>query len=315
VEQDRFKSQAPAPKTPTRGLGPTGTRPLAASGSLAVPEPELRERAADLLEKLEQRIEVLIQACTKAGLPMPGVVVRPCRFPLSPNAAQVVAYLGTALQANARLAQAVQVAIFRFQEVGRAIRWRELEQPGQATDLEALRRHVFYLNNLSAEFKQDRILASIFPPPQTQTATLGHLQRSKEQRQRDLGVRKDLYDKGVALVQRLAPKMVVVQLALESLEKGITTNMATLLTPQGRQAKVLALALGADPGTTAKLNKAYHQYLALKELLPRLRAGEAELEQLRALAVPLGQLPVVFAAHAILRELFAGAPARVSASA
>jgi hypothetical protein len=206
------------------------------------------------------------------------------------------------------------VAVYRFQEVGKAIGWRQAV-PARPTDLEALRRQVFYLTNLSAEFKQDRILASLFPPPQTQAASLAHLQQSTEQRQRDLGARKDLYDKAAALLQRLSPRMVIVQLALESLEKGLASNMATLLTPQGRQAKVLALALGGDPDTTARLNKAFHQYRALKELLPKLRAGEAELEQLRALAVPLGQLPVTFGTHAILRELFAAAPVRVSASA
>jgi hypothetical protein len=298
MQKDSFQSSGRAPAAPTQSLGPTGTGALA-RGTVGVPDPELRAKAAALTEKLEPRIELLIRSCQAAALPMPGVHVPAFRHKLPPNADQIMGYLAEALRADAKLAQAVQVAIYRFQQVVLAT-----ASGDQRTDLEQLRRQVFYLTNLSAEFKDDRILAMLFPAPQAREGVLKAVQPSAEDRRRTQAMREEAVRRAVALGQGLAPRMAIAALALEALDKGLTHNVTAIFSPQGRQAKMIAVALTGDEATATALRDAHAKFEALKALVPRVRAGEADLEELRPLAVPLGQLGATFEAHPLLKDLF-----------
>lgn len=294
MQKDTFKSTGSLPAIPPRP-GATGKLPSA----LGIPDPELRAKAAQLTEKLEPRIELLIRACQAAALPMPGVQVPAFRHKLPPNAPQLLAYLTERLVEDAKLAQGVQVAIYRFQQVLLATAFAD-----QQTDLEQLRRQVFYLTNLSAEFAGDRILAALFPAPAARQGVLAATQRSPEELKRAQAMREEIVRRAVALGQALAPRMAVAELALEALDKGLTHNVTAIFSPQGRQAKMIAVALTGDPANVAKLREAVGLFAKLKVLVPRIRAGEAEIEAVRPVAVPLGQLASTFAGHPLLKDLF-----------
>lgn len=301
MNKDSFNSSgrpAPGSSAPTQRLGPTGTGPLSRAAQ-AIPDPELRERATQLVERLEARVELLIRACQRASLPMPGVVTKAFKHAVPPNAAQVLEYLEGAFQADARLAQGVQVAIYRFQQVQGTV------TAGEApTDLEALRRQVFFLTNLSAEFKTDPILTTLFPPPQTREGSLKAIQRSPADQKREAAQREELVKKAIALGQSVAPRMATAKLVLTCIDEGLASNVALVLTPHGRQAKMLAVALTGDNARIAKLREAYAAFEALKAILPQVRAGEQPIEVIRPLAIPLGALATTFADHALLRDLF-----------
>ena len=297
MNKDSFQSSRTTP-SPTQRLGPGGTGALP-RGALGIPDPELRDKAQALLEKLEPRIELLIRACQAAKLPMPGVQVPTFRHALPPNADQLLAYLTVRLGEDTKLAQGVQVAVYRFQQVLLATAFGD-----QQTDLEQLRRQVFFLTNLSAEFKDDAVLAMLFPAPAARQGVLKAVQRSPEELRRAQAAREETLRKATALGQALAPRMAIAALALEALDKGLTHNVTAIFSPQGRQAKMIAVALTGDAATTEKLRAAVDQFERLKALVAELRAGGADLEALRPVALPLGQLPTTFAGHALLKDLF-----------
>ena len=299
MQKDTFhSSRTGPPASPTQRLGPSGTGALP-TGTLGIPDPELRDKARALIGKLEARLELLIRACQAAALPMPGVQVAPFRHGLPPNAEQILLYLTERLRADASLAQGVQVAIYRFQQVVLAT-----AGPDQPADLEQLRRQVFFLTNLSAEFKDDPILATLFPAPQLRQGVLKAVQRTPEEARRAQAAREETVRKALVLGQSLAPRMAVAALALEALEKGLTHNVTAIFSPQGRQAKAIAVSLTGDPANADKLRTAVAAFEALKTLVPAIRAGQAELEALRPVAIPLGRLGDTFAGHALLKDLF-----------
>lgn len=297
MQKDTFKSTGSLPALPPRQAAPGATGRLASA--LGIPDPELRAKAAQLTAKLEPRIELLIRACQAAALPMPGVQVPALKHALPPNAPQLLEYLTGRLAEDAKLAQGVQVAIYRFQQVLLATAFAD-----QQTDLEQLRRQVFYLTNLSAEFAGDRILATLFPAPAARQGVLAPTQRSPEERRRAQAMREETVRRASALGQALAPRMAIAALALEALDKGLTHNVTAIFSPQGRQAKLIAVALTGDAANEAKLREAVALFEELKALVPRIRAGEAELEAVRPVAVPLGQLGTTFAGQPALRDLF-----------
>lgn len=270
------------------------------------PDPELVQRAEEQLEKLAERVELLERACRDAGLPLPGVEARPPRFALTPTSQQVLAYMVPQLQRDERLARAVQVAVYRFQEVARAVCWR-MERTHAPVDIEVLRRHVFYLTNLSAEFRSDAVLAVIFPPPDPAQAHAAMAALQPAEARRPTTVRKEVVDKASEQVQRLEPKFWVVEKALASVEQGLGHHMQDFFSPQGRQAKVLALALMGDGPILARLRATCAQYQAMVALLPKLSSGEAGLDDMRPLVLALGRLGLTYQDHPLLAELF-GAP-------
>lgn len=298
MQRDKFQSSGRPAPSPTQRLGTVGTGGLP-RGTLGIPDPELRDKARALIEKLEPRIELLIRACQAARLPMPGVEVPTFRHPLPPNADKILEYLTARLGEDAPLAQGVQVAIYRFQQVLLATAFGD-----QQTDLEQLRRQVFFLTNLSAEFKDDAILAMLFPAPQARQGVLKAVQRSPEELKRAQAAREEVVRKATALGQGLAPRMAIAALALEVLDKGLTHNVTAIFSPQGRQAKMIAVALTGDAATAERLRAAVDQFERLKVLVADLRAGRADLEDLRPVAIPLGALGTTFAAHSLLKDLF-----------
>jgi len=298
MNKDNFQSsQGRQASPPTQRLAAAGTVPLPRA-NVATTLPELLEKAAQLVERLESRIELLTHACRTAQLPLPGVVARPARHALPANARQTVAYLLEVFARDPRLAQAVQVAVYRFQQVQGA-----LVLPEAQIDVDQLRRNVFFLTGLPQEFKRDRILGLLFPPSASRLGLVTSVSAGVEQ-QRAQERKEEAVKKAIALGQALAPRMVVVRLALETLEKGLAHNVGMVLTPEGRQAKVLAVALTGDAATAAKLRHALDAYEALKAKVVQVKAGEADLEVLRPLVLPLGSLASTFHDHALLRQLF-----------
>ncbi|MDB5098762.1 MAG: hypothetical protein JWM80_3183 [Cyanobacteria bacterium RYN_339] len=297
MNKDNFQSSAPKSSTPTQRLpaSSTGALPRASTPST---DGELFAKAVQLITRIEPRIELMIHVCKAAKLPMPGVLPKPFKHPLPPNARQTIEYLVEVFAEDPKLAQSVQVAIFRCQQVGAA-----LVQPA-GIDLDQLRRNVFFLTNLPMELKRDRILAVLFPPASTRTGVLAPPTASPEEKRKALERRDEGVKKAIALGQALAARMVVARLALETVDKGLGHNVGMVLTPEGRQAKVLAMALTGDADTVARLREAYQRYEALKAAVVKVRAGELDLEALRPIVLPLGQLATTFKDHAILRTLF-----------
>jgi hypothetical protein len=303
MNQDRFQSSTgKAAPSGTQRLAPASTAPLPRA-NVATALPELREKAAQLVERLESRMELLTHACRQARLPLPGVQDLPPRHRLPPNAAQTVAYFLEVFGKDPKLAQSVQVAIYRFQQVAAA-----LATPDKEVDVDQLRRNVFFLTGLPQEFKRDRILALLFPPTASRVGLVTSAAEQQQTRER----REEAVKKAIALGQALAPRMVVARLALETLDKGLGHNVSMVLSAEGRQAKVLALALTGDAATTARLRKALETYEELKATVVQVREGKAELEALKPLVLPLGSLAATFNDHAILRQLFRASASRAA---
>lgn len=297
MNKDSFQSSTGKLIQPTQRPAPGGTAPLPRPAPGRIDD-ELRAKAQELAGRVEPRIELLTAACRSAKLPLPGVLEVPFKHPLPANAKQAIEYLIDVLGEDARLAQAVQVAVFRFQQLADA-----LAAPG-AVDLELLRRNVFFLSNLPTEFKGDRILAVLFPPPRAREGVLQAKTASPELQRQQQERREEAVKKAIALGQALAPRMVVARMALDTLEKGLVSNVSMMLTPQGRQAKMIAIALTGDAETATILRESYDRYEALKAAVGKLRSGAIDIEDLRPIVLPLGQLGTTFKDHALLSQLF-----------
>ena len=93
-------------------------------------------------------------------------------------------------------------------------------------------------------------------------------------------------------------------MALEMLQQGkAAMNVGALFTPDTRQARFVAMAIGADKALVAQLMEAYKLFGQLQDKLKDARKG-GDVEMLKSTVYPLGRLSVTFKKHAILKDLF-----------
>jgi hypothetical protein len=241
---------------------------------------------------------------------VPGVATLPLRHPLSPTGERFVTYLAPRLVPGEPLGRAVPVALFRYREVGDAVLHFGPPPPPVPLDDAALRRGLFFLGNLHAEFKDDRALARLFPPPRTVDYVIpdapAPMPGGAAERQRTRQAAEEAVRKAADLVKLLAPKMKAVEAAIEKARTQVVSKPSDLFTPEGRQVTRLALELATYPALVAPLAEALARFRELERAVPPgpLPPG-FDVEGLRDLALPLGQLPVVFRNNPLLAAFFA----------
>ncbi|MDB5100247.1 MAG: hypothetical protein JWM80_4668 [Cyanobacteria bacterium RYN_339] len=283
------------------------TKPLMDAGTLRAQSEEMLGKARESLENLEARIELLHHACVRANLPVPGLDNPEFKHPLSPKGEQIVGYLTGVFREPESIIREVQVGVFRYYEAVRAV-----EKVQEAFDndtlrqemLEELRLKLFYLTRYHADFKADRVLSQLFPPPQTMAAgaakpaVMSTVDRLKQKQARDA-----VLHKAEILRASLQPKMEIVRLTLEMLENPKGFNIGALFTPSTRTARLLALGLGGATDVIDQLRQARELYGQLDKELTAARNG-GEVEQLKQVIYPLGRLAVDCSKHPMLRDVF-----------
>ena len=295
----------------------TGTRPLAprptmdAEALRASAEATLG-KARKSIANLEPRIELLLRSCEAANLPVPGVAIGQYKHPISPKGEQIVTYLVTVYHGNPPLAKTVQVVAFRFQDAVNVVDRTQVAMEGQVLTeplVEELRLKCFYLARFHEEFKGDKVLSQLFPPPQTvqgkptgatgqQQAPLSTVERLKLKQAREA-----VLHKAEILAANLAPKMEIMRLTLEMLDKPQGLNIGALFTPETRQARFIAMGIGADKALVGQLREAFQLYNQLQEQLKEARKG-GEVEELKETIFPLSRLAITCRKHAVLKDLF-----------
>jgi hypothetical protein len=294
-----------------------GTRPLNATtkqlldpGLLRTQSEEMLVKARENLEALEARIELLLHACQRSGLTIPGVAVFAFKHPLSPKGEQIVGYLGGVFKENTDIAKAVQVGVFRYHEavvaadrVAEALEADVMQMPL----LEDLRLKLFYLTRYHADFRGDRVLGQLFPAPQTltpgasvpgATAPLSTVDRLKQKQAREAVVHKAEILRG-----SLRPKMDILQNTLDMLDNPRGLNLGALFTPATRTARLLALGLGGNAELIEQLREAKRLFGLLEQQLGGARNG-GEVDQLKATLYPLGRLAIDCNKHPLLKDIF-----------
>ena len=81
------------------------------------------------------------------------------------------------------------------------------------------------------------------------------------------------------------------------------TDTAFFSEKRTRQARFVAMAIGADKALVAQLMEAYKLFGQLQDKLKEARKG-GDVEELKSTVYPLGRLSVTFKKHAILKDLF-----------
>lgn len=283
------------------------TKPLLDGATLRAQTEEMLGKARESLEALEARIELLLHACTRANLPVPGLQAPEFKHPLSPKGEQIVNYLQGVFKEPESIVREVQVGVFRYYEAVRAV-----EKVQEALDkdvlrqemLEELRLKLFYLTRFHADFKGDRVLSQLFPPPQTVAAGAAKSQvMSTADRLKQKQAREAVLHKAEILHANLKPKMEIVKLTLEMLENPKGFNIGALFTPTTRTARLLALGLGGASDVIDQLRQAHALYGQLEKELGAARNG-GEVEQLKEVVYPLGRLAVDCSKHPLLRDVF-----------
>jgi hypothetical protein len=283
------------------------TKPLLDAGALRAQTEEMLGKARESLENLEARIELLLHACVQANLPVPGLENPTFKHALSPKGEQIVNYLQGVFREPESIVREVQVGVFRYYEAVRAV---EKVQEAYDNDtlrqemLEELRLKLFYLTRYHADFKGDRVLSQLFPPPQTMAtgaakpAMLSTVDRLKQKQAREA-----VLHKAEILRASLQPKMEIVALTLDMLENPKGFNIGALFTPTTRTARLLTLGLGGATDVIEQLKQARELYGQLEKELAVARNG-GEVEQLKQVIYPLGRLAVDCSKHPMLRDVF-----------
>jgi hypothetical protein len=298
------------PQTGTRPLTP---RPNMDAGALRATTEGVIGKARKSLTNLEPRIELLMRSCQAAKLPMPGVDFQGFKHPLSPKGEQIIAYLQTVYQGNPPMAKNVQVVVFRYHDAGKVVERAQSAIDTESMEpqlLEELKLKCFYLARFHEEFKGDRVLSQLFPPPQTMpgkapgapgqpAAPMSTVERLKLKQAREA-----VLHKAEILAANLAPKMEILRLALEMLDSGkAAMNVGALFTPETRQARFVAMGVASDKALVGQLREVFKLYGQLQDKLKEARRG-GEIDELKETVYPLGRLALTFKKHPILKDIF-----------
>lgn len=298
---------------PQTGTKPLAPRPPMDADALRATTEGVIAKARKSITNLEPRIELLTRSCQAASLPLPGVDLGPFKHPLSPKGEQIIAYLQSVYQGKPPLAKTVQVVVFRFYDADSAVTAAQIAidtETMQAPLLEELKLKCFYLARFHEEFKGDRVLSQLFPAPQTMpgkpatpsgqpAAPMSTVERLKLKQAREA-----VLHKAEILAANLAPKMEIMKAALDMIDQGkAAMNVGALFTPETRQARFIAMGIGADKALVAQLKEVQTLYAELQTKLKDARRG-GEIDELKGTVYPLGRLALTFKKHAMLKDLF-----------
>ncbi|MEB3197220.1 MAG: hypothetical protein VKP62_08450 [Candidatus Sericytochromatia bacterium] len=282
------------------------TRPLTNTGALAGQTADMVKKSLQTIESLEPRVELLLRSCERAKLEIPGLEAVQPKHALSPKGEQIVAYLATSLLGKSALVREIQVAVFRFYEAVRLIIRAQAEldrnHPQQQT-LEELKLQIFYLCRFHEVFKEDRVLAQLFPAPETLQAKAKTAEMSAVERLKAKKHREELLARAETLRASLAPRMETLLLTLDIIEKDTPMDMRALLTGSTRTARLLALGIGTNAELIATLAAGRQHFQQLDDQLAEVRAG-GDTAPLQALIPLLSRLAINARQHPLLRDLF-----------
>jgi hypothetical protein len=282
------------------------TRPLLSPDAVLAQTKELVGKARATVESLEPRVEILLRACQTATQDVPGLGVVAFRHPLSPKGDQIVAYLASSILNQEIWRKEVHIAIFRFYEAERLIRIAqgELERhhPQQRT-LEELKLLIFYLCRFHEIFKNERVLAQLFPAPQTvqvqqSAASSNPIERLKRKKQRD-----EILNKAEILRASLTPRMQTLITTLDMIEKGTILDVRALLTGTTRTVRLIAMGINTNPELVNKLKEARELFKQLETQIKEAKAG-GDVLPLKDIIFPLSRLAVTCRQNVLLRDLF-----------
>ncbi|MDB5097416.1 MAG: hypothetical protein JWM80_1837 [Cyanobacteria bacterium RYN_339] len=312
MEKDKFRPSgegATGPLASKLSLGTTPIPPASRAPEVGMEASKRRDELSAVitahLDKLEERMTLLIRAGRMGNLPLTGIAV-PFRFPpMSPNHKRLIDHLLGLLQRDPKLGQAIQVALTRYQQAARAVSWRGMTYGIPPTE-EELRRYIYELSNLFAAFTGDRILATVFPPPERQ-AYDPHRMESAKERATAKTARHALVLRARRMVEQLAPSMAILEKALVDCDRGLIYAIGGLFSPVGRTVVILAGELAEDPAAVAQARDAHGRFQRLRGLLPQATQPEFDFDQLRDLLLPLGELLMTLRKPPALRALFAAA--------
>lgn len=300
--------------TPQEGTKPLAPRPQMDAGVLRATTEGVINKARKSITNLEPRIELLERSCEAANLPVPGVEIGNYKHPLSPKGEQIVTYLQGVYRANPPLAKTVQVVVFRFHDAERVVNRAQGAIDADSMEvqlLEELKLKCFYLARFHEEFKGDRVLSQLFPAPATAQVKAGPqpgaappAPMSTVERLKLKQAREAVLHKAEILAANLAPKMEILKAALEMAEQGkAAMNVGAMFTPETRQARFVAMGVGADKALVAQLKEAHRLFGQLQDKLKEARKG-GDIDELKETVYPLGRLSVTFKKHAMLKDLF-----------
>ncbi|MDB5098847.1 MAG: hypothetical protein JWM80_3268 [Cyanobacteria bacterium RYN_339] len=289
-----------------------GTRPLMDANVLRLELEQTLSKAGRLATSLENRMELLFHACQSIDLPVPGVYQMEFKHAVSPQGKKIISYLEKVLVVKPDLAKKVQVAIFRFQEANESHKEaRNTLKTGlfDETILEQVKLKFFYLTNYYEEFKDDPLLAQMFPAPKGGTGTgplkggTGQMmpQEIRKYRQlREIAVRR-----AETILKLLAPGMDKAKQMLEMMEdknaKG--KSLFDIFNPAQRQDRLLAQRLKEDPKCTQIVRNAHALYMQMSDLTREVKRG-GQYERLQEAIDLMGQMAGIWSTHHLLREFF-----------
>jgi hypothetical protein len=303
--RDSFQRQT-GPLRQAAGTAPLrqGSRPLLGAEALRAQTEDTLGKARLSIETLEPRMELLLRACRAASLPVPGVGNVTYKHPLSPKGEQIVGYMTVMLTSKPELSQEVQIAVFRFYEAvrlcGAVMAALEVNQVQQEV-LEELKLQVFYLCRFHEVFKGDRVLAQLFPAPQTGVAAKPPM--SAVERLKYKKAREEVLRKAELLKASLAPRMATLLQTLELIEKGNALEIRGMLTGSTRTARLLALGIGTSAELVQRLQEARSLFDQLGKQLEEAKAG-GEVDPLKETIYPLSRLAISCRSHPMMRDLF-----------
>ncbi|MEB3197853.1 MAG: hypothetical protein VKP62_11690 [Candidatus Sericytochromatia bacterium] len=332
MSEDKSKRSGDQLKLNTQAL-PSGTQPLRKpspgggrqSDALQWDDPAMQSvvettvaRVGKHIHVLEQRVELLVHSVQSAGLPIPGVENWAFKHAVSPQGKKIIAYLEKLVVVNASVAQQIQVAIFRFHEARQAVtdaRVQMREGVAGPHTLEEVKRKFYPLTNLHVEFRQDSLLAQMFPPPEAAPspqarAATGHLQARGTQllsggdaALRHQQLRQATLQQGEQVLRYLAPGMEALKRTVDMQRPAIGAALLDIFSTQSRRERLLAQRLKDDPRAAQLAGSAVELYGHLRDQVTDVRKGgkfEPLAEQMEYLANLLG----VWHQHPVLREFF-----------
>lgn len=296
---DQYSGSSPAPE-------PKGPR-----GASAASLEELGAwiaRADETMANYGPRVEMLYRACQAAKIAVPGVPEMALMHVLTPEGEKVVGYMEGVLPTQAVLAKAVQVAIYRFNETRELIRVARRHHALGLVDtgvLGQLRQQMYFLGRYFEEFKQDPVLACIFPAPKV--VEVGKTTPKVANPENVKGsIRHQLIDRAHRWVGWLEPKMKLAEKVLAVAENPATMSLKEMMSPEGRQVRWVTLALVHKPEDRAILKLGATTFRELERILEAAKLG-GPVDELPKLIGRVDEVLFTCRKHAVLRDLFPAA--------
>jgi hypothetical protein len=291
------------------------TRPLRTAPSTPAAVDQLRQAAEDFLARarqslanLEPRLELLMRACERADIPVPGVKEPVYRYPPSAKGEQIIAYLIATFAKREDLVKEVQVGLFRFYDAVQCTDSTEKALQANTLDptmLEDLKLRLFYLSRYHEAFKGDRVLSQLFPTPpsspseaddKSRRLTPAERMRQKQQRERAI-------NEAEILVANMAARVAVIKSALSMIDEHRGIRIGAMIAPQARSARLLAIAIATNLEVFDLLKDFLAAYTRLHECLQEVRHG-ADVEQIKAPVEGVTALVERGRQQVLLRDVF-----------